>query len=71
MKRARAKAIAIKSGADVMNKWLYISLHTAAAAAFMFLLQRFFLHTTFETSLIWAAAFGGGAALLAFKQTNR
>ena len=71
MKRARAKAIAIKSGADPMNRWLYISLHAAAAASFMFLLQRFFLHATFESSLIWTAVFGGGAALLAFKQTNR
>jgi hypothetical protein len=71
MKRARAKAIAIKSGADTMNKWLYISLHTAAAASFMFLMQRFFLQGSLESSLIWAAVFGGGAALLAFKQTNR
>jgi len=71
MKRTRAKAIAIKSGANAMNKWLYISLHTAGAAAFMFLLQRFFLHTTLQTSLIWAAVFGGCAAMLAFKQTNR
>ena len=26
MKRARAKAIALKSGDDVMNKWLYMLL---------------------------------------------
>lgn len=71
MKRARAKAIALKSGADAMNKWLYISLHSAAAAAFMFLLQRFFLHASLESSLIWAAAFGAGAAVIATKQTNR
>ena len=71
MKRARAKAIAVKSGADLMNRWLYISLHTAAAAAFIFLLQRYFLSATLESSLLWAVVFGGCAAMLAFKQTNR
>ncbi|WP_328516522.1 hypothetical protein [Tardiphaga alba] len=54
-----------------MNKWLYMLLHTAAAATFMFVLQRFVLQSTFESSLIWAMAFGLGAAVIAFKQTNR
>ncbi|MCX7317971.1 MAG: hypothetical protein NT113_00180 [Hyphomicrobiales bacterium] len=71
MKNLRAKAIALKPGADAMNKWLYISLHTAAAAAFIFLLQRYFLSATLESSLMWAVVFGGCAAMLAFKQTNR
>ena len=71
MKRARAKAIAIKSGADDMNKWLYISLHTVAAAAFIFVLQRYFLSATVDSSLLWAVVFGGCAAMLAYKQTNR
>jgi len=71
MKRARAKAVALKPDADVMNKWLYVSLHTVVAAAFIFLLQRYFLNATLESSLLWSVVFGGGAAMLAFKQTNR
>ena len=71
MKRARAKAIAMTSGDSAMNKWLYMSLHTAAAAAFIFSLQRFFLNATLESSLLWAVVFGGCAAMLAYKQTNR
>jgi hypothetical protein len=54
-----------------MNRWLYVALHTAAAAAFIFLLQRFFLNATFESSLLWAVVFGACAAMLALKQTNR
>jgi uncharacterized membrane protein YadS len=54
-----------------MNKWLYVALHTAAAATFIFLLQRFFLSATLESSLLWAVVFGICAAMLAFKQTNR
>ena len=60
-----------QSGADVMNKWLYIALHTVVAAAFIFALQRLFLNATLESSLLWAVVFGGCAAMLAFKQTNR
>jgi hypothetical protein len=71
MNRARAKAIALKSEADAMNKWLYVSLHSAAAAAFIFLLQRFFMNATLESSLLWAVVFAGAAATLAYKQTNR
>jgi hypothetical protein len=54
-----------------MNKWLYIALHTAAAASFIYLLQRFFLSATQESSLLWAGVFGICAAMLAYKQTNR
>jgi len=62
---------ATQTGAASMNKWLYIALHTAAAATFIFLLQRFFLSATVESSLLWAVVFGGCAAMLAYKQTNR
>ena len=62
---------ATQTGAEVMNKWLYIALHTAAAATFIFLLQRFFLSATLESSLLWAVVFGGCAAMLAYKQSNR
>jgi hypothetical protein len=54
-----------------MNKWLYVLLHTAAAVAFIFLLQRYFMSATLESSLLWAVVFGGCAAMLAYKQANR
>ncbi|MET0967684.1 MAG: hypothetical protein ABWY18_00665 [Tardiphaga sp.] len=54
-----------------MNKWLYVALHTSAAAVFIFVLQRFFMNATLEFSLLWAVVFGAGAAVLALKQTNR
>ena len=54
-----------------MNRWLYIALHTAAAMTFIYLLQRFFLSATQESSLLWAVVFGACAAMLAYKQTNR
>jgi hypothetical protein len=60
-----------QSDALVMNKWLYVALHTVVAATFIFLLQRFFLSATLESSLLWGVVFGGCAAMLAFKQTNR
>ena len=46
-------------------------MHTAVAAAFIFLLQRYFLSATLESSLLWAVVFGGCAAMLATKQANR
>lgn len=62
---------ATQAGAATMNKWLYVALHTSAAAAFIFLLQRYFLNATLESSLLWAVIFGACAAMLALKQTNR
>ena len=54
-----------------MKKWRYIALHAAAAAAFIFLLQRYALSASLESSLLWALAFGGCAAGLAYMQSNR
>ena len=54
-----------------MNSWLYIAMHTAAAAVFIFLLQRYALNATLESSLVWAVVFGGCAAGLAYSQSNR
>ena len=71
MTRALALKFATQSGDASMNKWLYIALHTLVAAAFIFSLQRFFLNATLESSLLWAVVFGGCAAMLAFKQSNR
>lgn len=55
----------------VMKHWRYVLLHAAAAAAFIFLLQRFALSATLESSLLWAVVFGGCAAMLATMQANR
>ena len=54
-----------------MKNWRYIGLHTIAAAAFMFVLQRFAFGATLESSLLWAVIFGGAAAGLAYMQSNR
>ena len=58
-----------KGGA--MKKWGYVALHAVVAAAFIFLLQRFTLNATLESSLLWALTFGVCAAGLAYKQANR
>ena len=54
-----------------MKNWRYIGMHAVAAAAFIFLLQRYGLHATLESSLLWALTFGGCAAGLAYAQSNR
>jgi hypothetical protein len=61
----------LRSVAAMPKNWGYILLHTAAAAAFIFLLQRYALSASFESSLLWALTFGGCAAGLAYSQTNR
>jgi hypothetical protein len=60
-----------RSAAAMPKNWRYILLHAAAAAAFIFLLQRYGLSATLESSLLWALTFGGCAAGLAYMQTNR
>jgi cobalamin synthase len=57
--------------ASAMKNWRYIGLHAAAAAAFIFLLQRYALSATLESSLLWAVTFGACAAGLAYAQSNR
>ena len=54
-----------------MPRPIYILVHAAAAAAFVFLLQTFGLKQSFETSALWAIGFGIAAAGLAWHQTNR
>jgi hypothetical protein len=56
---------------DPMKRLRYIALHTAAAGAFIFLLQRYVLGASLDSSLLWALAFGGCAAALAYMQSNR
>jgi hypothetical protein len=60
-----------RSAAAMPKNWRYILLHAVIAAVFIFLLQRFALSATVETSLIWALTFAGCAAGLAWMQTNR
>jgi hypothetical protein len=60
-----------RSVAAMPKNWRYILLHALAAAAFIFLLQRYGLSATLESSLLWAVVFGGCAAGLAYSQTNR
>ena len=54
-----------------MQHWRYIALHTLGAAGFIFVLQHYVMGASLELSLLWALAFGGCAAWLAFRQANR
>ena len=54
-----------------MTNWRYIVLHAAVAAAFIFLLQRYGLSASLDSSLLWAPTFGGCAAGLAYMQSKR
>ena len=56
---------------SAMKNWRYIGMHAVAAAAFIFLLQRYALSASLESSLLWAITFGGCAAGLAYSQVNR
>ena len=61
-----------RAGREVaMKQWRYIALHAAVAAVFIFLLQRYGLNASLESSLLWALTFGGCAAGLAYAQSNR
>jgi hypothetical protein len=57
--------------AGTMRNWRYIVLHAVTAAAFIFLLQRYGLSASLDSSLLWALTFGGCAAGLAFMQSKR
>lgn len=58
-------------GSGAMKKWGFIAIHAAVAATFIFLLQRFSLNASLESSLLWALTFAVCAAGLAYKQSNR
>ena len=49
----------------------YIALHSAGAAVFGFVLNRFALGSSLEVSIGVAAAFAAAAAVLAWTQTKR
>jgi hypothetical protein len=75
MKRDRtvraAREAVVPGSVDAMKNWRYIALHTVAAAAFIFLLQRYTMNASLNVSLLWALAFGVCAAGLAYRQSNR
>jgi hypothetical protein len=60
-----------RSVAAMPKDWRYILLHAAAAALFIFLLQRYALSASLDSALLWALTFGGCAAGLAYSQLNR
>jgi hypothetical protein len=71
MRRVRTLGTAGPGSVGAMKNWRYIALHAVAAAAFIFLLQRYSLNASLDASLLWALVFGACAAGLAYKQTNR
>ena len=71
MTRDRILQAAGPGSVGTMKHWRYIALHAAAAAAFIFLLQRYALSASLGSSLLWALTFGGCAAGLAYMQSNR
>jgi hypothetical protein len=71
MRRDRTLRAAGSGSVGAMKNWRYMALHSLAAAAFIFLLQRYGLSASLESSLLWALTFGGCAAGLAYMQSNR
>ena len=71
MKRDRILEAARSGSVATMKHWRYIALHAMAASAFIFLLQRYGLSASLDSSLLWALTFGGCAAGLAYMQSNR
>jgi hypothetical protein len=71
MTRDRTLEASEPGSVGAMKSWRYIALHTLTAAAFIFLLQRYGLSASLDSSLVWALTFGGCAAGLAFMQSNR
>ena len=52
------------------NGWSRVVLHALLAAAFFFVLNYYFLKTGLESSLSWAFALGGIAAVIAYRQSK-
>ena len=68
----RDRIVAAEPGsAGHMKHWRYVALHAVAAGAFIFLLQRYALDASLDTSLLWTLTFGGCAAGLAYMQSHR
>ena len=71
MMRARTSQAEGLGSVGTMKNWRNIALHALTASAFIFLLQRYGLSASLESSLLWALTFGGCAAGLAYMQSNR
>jgi hypothetical protein len=72
MKRERILEASGQGSVGAMKKnWRNVVLHALAASAFLFVLQRYALNASLESSLLWAVTFGGCAAGLAYMQSNR
>jgi hypothetical protein len=71
MMRERTLPMAGLRRVRTMKSWHYTGLHALAAAAFIFLLQRYALSASLDSSLLWAVTFGGCATGLAYMQSNR
>jgi len=71
MKRDDIGRAAAPGSVGVMKNWRYMALHSVTAAAFIFLLQRYALDASLDTSLLWTLTFGVCAAGLAYMQSNR
>ena len=71
MKRDRVLAAAGPGSVVVMKQWRYIAVHAVTAGVFIFLLQRYALSASLDTSLLWMLTFGGCAAGLAYMQSKR
>ncbi len=53
------------------GRWGYIAVHGGLAAVFFFVLQRFVLNQSMETSLLWGGLLGAIAAGIAWSQAQR
>jgi hypothetical protein len=71
MKRDRILEATGHGSVGAMKNWRYVALHSLTAGAFIFLLQRYALSASLESSLLWAVTFAGCAAGLAYMQSNR
>ena len=71
MTRGRTLRTGGPGRAAAMKTWQFMIIHAVAAAAFIFLLQRYALSASLESSLLWALTFGGCAAGLAYSQSKR
>jgi len=71
MKRDHTWGAAGPGSGGAMKHWRYIALHATTAGAFIFLLQRYALDASLDTSLLWMLTFGVCAAGLAYLQSNR
>jgi hypothetical protein len=59
-----------KEGGDWMRRAGYIAMHALVAGAFFFVVQRYPLEQSVQSSIQWAAFFAVAAAIVAWRQTQ-